>query len=87
MMRMNYNPNKPMSILLLRIYKMKDPLIIDIKDQWSGCKSWIDIEKDTDIQNSHNLETLVNEKPLIDPVLNDDIFYDSVNKIREVIGK
>jgi hypothetical protein len=87
MMRMNYNRIKPMSILLLRIYKMKDPLIIDIKDQWSGCKSWIDIEKDTDIQNSHNLETLVNEKPLIDPVLNDDIFYESVNKIREVVGK
>jgi len=86
MMRMNYNPNKPMSILLLRIYKMRDPLIIDIKDQWSGCKSWIDIE-DTDIQKSHNLETLVNEKPLIDPVLNDDIFYESVNKIRKVIGK
>ncbi|HET7644185.1 MAG TPA: DUF1802 family protein, partial [Nitrososphaeraceae archaeon] len=35
MMRMNYNPNKPMSILLLRIYKMKDPLIINVKDQWS----------------------------------------------------
>ena len=87
MMRMNYNPNKPMSILLLRIYKMKDPLIIDIKDQWSGCKSWIDIEIDTDIQNYSNLETLVNEKPLIDPVLNDDIFYESVNKIRKVIGK
>ena len=87
MMRMNYNPNKPMSILLLRIYKMKDPLIIEVKDQWSGCKSWIDIEIDTDIQNYNNLETLVNEKPLIDPVLNDDIFYDSVNKIRKVIGK
>ncbi|HET7642301.1 MAG TPA: DUF1802 family protein, partial [Nitrososphaeraceae archaeon] len=87
MMRMNYNPSKPMSILLLRIYKMKDPLIIDVKDQWSGCKSWIDIEIDTDIQNYNNLETLVNEKPLIDPVLNDDIFYESVNKIRKVIGK
>lgn len=87
MMRMNYNPNKPMSILLLRIYKMKDPLIINVKDQWSGCKSWIDIEIDTDIQNYNNLETLVNEKPLIDPVLNDDIFYESVNKIRKVIGK
>jgi hypothetical protein len=86
-MRMNYNPNKPISILLLRIYKMKDPLIIDIKDQWSGCKSWIDIEKDTDIQNFNNLETLVNEKPLIDPVLNDDIFYEYINKIRKVIGK
>jgi hypothetical protein len=86
MMRMNYNPSKPMSILLLRIYKIKKPLIFDINDKWSGCKSWIDIEKDVDIQNSHK-EILKNEKALIDPVLNDDIFYESVNKIRKVIGK
>ncbi len=87
MMRMNYNPSKPMSVLLLRIYKIKKPLIIDINDKWSGCKSWIDIEKDVDIQNSHGVERLGNEKALIDPVINDDIFYESVNKIRKVIGK
>jgi len=87
MMRMNYNPSKPISVLLLRIYKIKKPLIIDINDKWSGCKSWIDIEKDIDIQNSHKVEMLGNEKALIDPVINDDIFYESVNKIRKVIGK
>ena len=87
MMRMNYNPSKPMSILLLRIYKIKKPLKIYINDKWSGCKSWIDIEKDVDIQNFHKVEVLGNEKALIDPVINDDIFYESVNKIRKVIGK
>jgi hypothetical protein len=87
MMRMNYNPSKPMSILLLRIYKIKKPLNIYINDKWSGCKSWIDIEKDVDIQNFHKVEVLGNEKALIDPVINDDIFYESVNKIRKVIGK
>ena len=87
MMRMNYNPSKPMSILLLRIYKIKKPLIIDINDKWSGCKSWIDIEKDVEIQNSHKVEILKNEKALIDPVLNDDIFYEYVHKIRKIIGK
>ena len=86
MTRMNYNPSKPMSILLLRIYKIKKPLIIDINDKWSGCKSWIDIEKDINIQNSH-IEISGKEKALIDPVINDDIFYESVNKIRKVIGK
>lgn len=85
MMRMNYNPSKPMSILLLRIYKIKKPLKIYINDKWSGCKSWIDIEKDVDIQNFHKVEILGNEKALIDPVINDDIFYESVNKIRKVI--
>jgi hypothetical protein len=86
-MRMNYNPSKPMSALLLRIYKMKKPLIIDINDKWAGCKSWIDIEKDIDIQNFNKVDMLGNEKALIDPVINDDIFYEYVNKIRKAIGK
>ena len=104
-MRMKYNPSKPMSILLLRIYKLRKPLIVDINDTWAGCKSWIDIETDREFQNSHKLkmqkieydtfesintnkvETLKNEKTLIDPVINDDIFYESVNNIRKVIGK
>jgi len=104
-MRMNYNPSKPMSVLLLRIYKLRKPLIVDINEKWAGCKSWIDIETDREFQNSHKLkmqkieydtfesintnkvETLKNEKTLIDPVINDDIFYESVNNIRKVIGK
>src|ERR671913_312022 len=43
--------------------------------------------KDIDIQNSHEVEISGKEKALIDPVINDDIFYESVNKIRKVIGK
>jgi len=92
-----------MNVLLLRIYKIRKPLIVDINDKWAGCKSWIDIETDREFQNSHKLkmqnadydtyesintnkaETL-NEKTLIDPVINDDIFYESVNNIRKVIG-
>ena len=103
-MRMNYNPSKPMNVLLLRIYKIRKPLIVDINDKWAGCKSWIDIETDREFLNSHKLkgqntdydnyesnsnkvEILKNEKTLIDPVINDDIFYESVNNIRKVIGK
>ena len=55
-MRMNYNPSKPMSVLLLRIYKIRKPLIVDINDKWAGCKSWIDIETDREFQNSHKLK-------------------------------
>lgn len=104
-MRMNYNPSKLMSVLLLRIYKIRNPLIVDINDKWAGCKSWIDIETDREFQNSHKLkmqnadydtyesintnkvETLKNEKTIIDPVINDDLFYESANNIRKVIGK
>jgi hypothetical protein len=42
-MRMNYNPKKPMNALLLRVYKLPQPISIDVKPEWAGCKSWIDI--------------------------------------------
>ena len=43
-MRMNYNPKKPMNALLLRVYKLPQPILIDVKPEWAGCKSWIDID-------------------------------------------
>lgn len=41
--RMNYNPKKPLSAVLLRVYKM-DPIEVDVRSEWIGCKSWIPIE-------------------------------------------
>jgi hypothetical protein len=41
---MDYNPKKPISVLLLRVYKMNNPLEVDIKREWAGCKSWVSIE-------------------------------------------
>ena len=43
-MRMNYNPKKPMNALLLRAYKLPQPISIDVNPEWAGCKSWIDID-------------------------------------------
>jgi hypothetical protein len=43
-LRMDYNPKKPISVLLLRVYKMDTPLEVDIRPEWAGCRSWISIE-------------------------------------------
>ena len=42
--RMNYNPKRPMSIILLRVYKLDNPIEVDVKSEWLGCKSWISID-------------------------------------------
>ena len=98
--RMNYNPSKPLYMLLLRIYKLKDPLVIDVKDEWSGCKSWLDINiekkwEDFDseqysskhIMNEKIAENNIvnNKKALIHPVLNEDRFNEIFNDIKEAI--
>jgi hypothetical protein len=44
-MRMRYNPKKPMNALLLRVYKLPQPISIEVNPEWAGCKSWIDIDR------------------------------------------
>ena len=101
--RMDYNPNKPLSVLLLRVFKIREPLVVDIQDQWSGCKSWINIELDKlDKLNRNNsiykneLNTIeemmrddkaTHKKEIIDPVLDENRFYEIVSGIKEVLPK
>ena len=42
--RMDYNPKKPMSVILLRVFKLSQPLTIESKPEWAGCKSWIPLD-------------------------------------------
>lgn len=41
--RMQWNQDKPMSILFVRTYRLDSPLSIDILPEYSGCKSWVKI--------------------------------------------
>lgn len=42
--RMAYNPKKPMSVILLRVYNLQNPIRVDAKEEWAGCKSWIPVD-------------------------------------------
>ena len=49
--KMSYNPKKPMSIVLLRVYQISNPLEVDVRPEWAGCKSWIPIDFVTPTDN------------------------------------
>ena len=42
--RFDYNPKKPLYLLLLRAYKLNNPIKLMNKPEWVGCKSWIQID-------------------------------------------
>lgn len=42
--RMAYNPKKPMSVILVRVYNLQNPIRVESKQEWAGCKSWIPID-------------------------------------------
>ncbi|MEM3094811.1 MAG: DUF1802 family protein, partial [Nitrososphaera sp.] len=42
----DYNPKKPMSVILLRVFKLDQPIMVDSRPEWAGCKSWIPLDMD-----------------------------------------
>ena len=80
--RMNYNPKKPMNALFLRVYKLPKPISIDVKPEWAGCKSWIEIELPKRYGDSYgNIKELLNE---CEPVIDKDDFQKIYNDFTEI---
>jgi hypothetical protein len=71
-LRMNYNSLKPLTAMIIRVYKLRSPLNLEIDPKWSGCKSWIDIQ--VPAYDSLNSSTAINKSELIEPVLIDSEF-------------
>lgn len=42
--RMAYNPRKPMSVILVRVFKLDRPITVDTKQEWAGCRSWVPVD-------------------------------------------
>ncbi|MER5174287.1 MAG: DUF1802 family protein [Candidatus Nitrosocosmicus sp.] len=88
-MRFNYNPKKPLYLMLIRAYRLNDPIKILNKSEWSGCKSWIQIDlKDRALENyftndlSHNFENL---KSISKPCIDDITFNNISEEVRGII--
>lgn len=81
-MRMTYNPKKPVNALLLRVYKLPEPISISVDPKWAGCKSWIDIELTKKNGNSYdNIDELLNQ---CKPVIKEDEFQKIYDKFKEI---
>lgn len=88
-MRFNYNPKKPLYLILLRTYKLNDTIKINNKPEWAGCKSWIQLDlKDKALENyfknnsSPDFEYL---KSISKPCIDDITFNDLTTELRSII--
>lgn len=41
--RWEWQSSKPLWLLLLRVYKLKEPVTLEVLEDYTGCKSWIDL--------------------------------------------
>jgi hypothetical protein len=44
--RMDYNPAKPMSVILVRVYRLDNPVHVTTLQKWAGCKSWVPLDSE-----------------------------------------
>jgi hypothetical protein len=92
-LRMDYNPKKPMSVLLLRVYKMNNPIEVDIIPEWAGCRSWVSIEFEfphmtinntTNSRDNNGARNLQQEQE--QPVIENSKFNQIAAEINEVLN-
>jgi hypothetical protein len=74
--RMDYNPEKPLSIILLRVYRLNKALSVALSPQQAGCRSWIDFQSLSSKDSQDNIGK---------PVLSNDIFQERQSQLMEVL--
>ena len=50
--RFDWRSENPMSVLIIRVQRLAEPVAIQVKSYYRGCKSWVDLEEAVDLENS-----------------------------------
>ncbi len=79
--RMDYNRNKPMSVILLRVFKLDRPVYVNTRPEWAGCKSWIPLDF-----NSSESKDEDNNSNIGRPAIDDLQFSKVASEVREALS-
>ena len=50
--RLKWRPKKPLTVLVLRTYLLPEPIELEYRESYGGCKSWIELEEAVPTANS-----------------------------------
>jgi hypothetical protein len=70
--RLKWKPRQPLYILLLRTYKLWSIQDLPYRNEYGGCKSWIDVNAVVSLQDA-------------EPVLNDSVYSQLVAEIQGIV--
>ncbi|HEY9906708.1 MAG TPA: DUF1802 family protein [Thermosynechococcaceae cyanobacterium] len=71
--RFRWKPKQPLSVLLLRVYRLSQPQTIAYLPAYGGCKSWIELAEPINLGNSV-------------PVLDDQAYQARAAEIRAIVA-
>jgi len=72
--RFRWRPQQPLWVLLLRVYRLGEPVVVPYQSRYGGCRSWIDL--DGAIAHTHSR-----------PVLAEEEYHDRVALIQTAIAR
>jgi hypothetical protein len=50
--RLQWKPTRPLWLLLLRVYRLPDPVAIPYHTSYGGCRSWLDLHEEVSLEHS-----------------------------------
>ena len=71
--RLHWKPMLPLSVLLLRVYKLEQPVTVPYLPEYGGCTSWVEVMSDVSLGR-------------MEPVLEDSEFQRRVDDIKGSLG-
>ena len=71
--RLHWKPMLPLAVMLLRAYRMENPVSVPFLPEYKGCTSWVDILADVPLGQ-------------LQPVLSDEEFQRQMDEIKGSLG-
>ena len=68
--RLRWRPKQPLTVVLLRLYRLQQPQALPVLDEYQGCKSWVELGQDVPLGYA-------------EPVLSDSDYEERTAVIRE----
>ena len=72
--RLHWRPKHPLTVALLRVYRLQQPQVLPVLDEYVGCKSWVELGQDVPLG-------------YMSPVLGDAEYRDRADAIRQVLAE
>ena len=71
--RLHWKPRKPLSLMLLRVYRLWEPQKLAYLSEYGGCKSWVHLEREVPLGR-------------LTPVMSDQSFRSAMSKIKDTLS-
>src|SRR5207244_5844426 len=71
--RLQWKRRHPLHVLLLRVHRIPRPVTVRVKDEYHGCRSWVEIDRQLPLEGT--------------PVLADEEFVRATAETRGICGE